>query len=113
MSINFEQWKFLEFFDHETIVEEEGQLIVYQVNIMNNFIFSLYMEPYDQFVIITFKEKNTSHIIFEISMENIAKITSDKTTLFFYKEKNTNERILDPDYTIIVKPKVSLSLHIK
>lgn len=114
MSIEFQRWTFLEFFDEENMLEAEGQIIVYNVNTMINSLLSLYMEPYEQSIVITLMEKDTKHIIFEVSIKNITKITCNETTLFFYKEKKQSNysTCFEPDYTIVVKPKVSLSLHL-
>ncbi len=113
MSIDFERWKLLEFFDQEEVLETEGQSIRYKINTTDGCIFFLNMWPYDGYAGISLERANQSgtiaDVIFTIGIHKVSKIDCTKTQLLIYKEhpKNWYDTA---DFVITVKPQVSLIL---
>ena len=103
----FDRNNFLKFFNQEVFYAEEGQLIRY-LFITNEFVFFLDLVVYEDIASFAFKNIKNSYTIFNISLENITKITCSETNLFFYKSKESEIDLSKPDYTVIVKPKVSI-----
>ena len=109
MNIDFERWKLLELFDEEHFEASEGQTIDYIAHTKDNCIFTLYIAPFNGYVIMTLKRMNSSDIIFEIEIDNICKIDCTKTTLLIYKESVNKEKTADA--VITIKPKIHISLN--
>lgn len=113
MCIEFEQWKLLEFFDEEEILEANGVCVRYNIKTGDNSIFSLYIEPYDEYANVSLTRSDKlgalAGIIFEVSFKNVCKIDCTKTELLIYKK--TPQNWYDTaDFIITVKPNVRLSL---
>lgn len=107
MSIYFDRNDFLEFFNEEDVVEKYDELIMYSFS-TDEFTFSLFLLGYRKCSNISLIKHKNSHTIFDISLENISKITCNETSLFFYKGKESEIDLSKPDYTVVVKPKVSI-----
>ena len=113
MSIDFERWKLLEFFDEEKFLETEGQRIDYITHTNDNCLFTLYIAPYDDVAIVTLTRQpqtgTLTNIIFEVGFKNVCKIDCTQTELLIYKKMPQNWYDT-ADFTITVKPNVRLLL---
>jgi hypothetical protein len=119
VNIDFIRWKFLEFFDTEKILQEDACIYSYNLQTLDGFIFSLYVSVFDEYCIIRLDRKNSPmHAIFEVSLKNVIRIDCDLEKLYFYQAKTpllrTNreeeECLKEPSFTLIVKPFVMLSM---
>lgn len=111
MPIDFDRIDFLEFFDDEDIVEE-GKIIKF-LYFTKELKFTLCLFINENIATIELEEKESSHRFFKISMNDIAKISCNKTDLFFYKIKEIGIDLYSPDFNILVKPRVLLQLELK
>ena len=111
MPIDFDYIDFLEFFDDEDIVEE-GKIIKF-LYFKEDLKFTLCLFINENSATIELEEKESSHRFFKILLKDIAKITCNKTDLFFYKIKETDIDLYSPDFSILIKPRVLLQLELK
>lgn len=113
MSIIYTRYEFLEFFDHEKVIDEEAGQIEYSLLVAPDFLFTLYVSVYDEYASVTFSHNKWITPIFDIGIKHIEKIEFDQKTkgqliLNFYKEES-----FEPVLSVMLKPTVHLQYSIK
>ena len=112
MSLAYNRFEFLEFFDNERIVDPEVETVRYSISIDEVFIFELYISPYDGYASITLNYNKWEKFIFNIDIRNSGEIKLDKQKkdyafLGFYRDESINSILIVP-----LKPTISLSYSI-
>lgn len=107
MSIEYTKFEMLEFFDNERIIDTETQDVEYSLYVEDVFIFKLHIMPYDQYASITLNYNKWEMFVCNIGMDNITKISLDRSKqgcafLNFYREGSE-----EPLLTVTLKPTIS------
>lgn len=119
MSIKFERHAFLEFFDNMTVIEEQAAIFEYSIVLKEGYTLILYVNTYEERVIITLKNEKLEISLYSIQIDSIIKIglksEKERRHLCFFKEPNDKFLHQDmelqlPFFALMVKPSVHFEL---
>jgi len=101
----------LELFDSETIIDEDAKVSDYKIT-KHDFIFSIYLSPFEGDIILSLKQTRLKFLIFEVGLSNITKLlikkeSPDEVKLVLYKGNQSK-----PLATIMIVPSISLNCNI-
>ena len=105
MSILFDKEKLLEVFDFMRVHDREAEVVEYFVTGEHKTELSLYISTYDQYATVMLMRPDKKSWLFDVDINNVAKIVCDDSKLNFYREENEEE----PALTVTFKPYISLS----
>ena len=105
--MKFTEYELLELFDDKKVFDKEVYRAEYYIKYDDDFLFTLYILPCEDYATVTLSKKNIDTFIFDIGLRNIEKIICKENKLFFYKLDNNEE----PFLIVQVGPSVSLSFN--
>lgn len=110
--MKYHRFELLELFDEEKAIDVEVDIFKYFLK-RNNFIFSLYISPHDDFCAISLFYENYKDFIFDIGINKLKKLevnkkNDDRTILDFFDSKSEYIPVL----SVIVKPTISVQFGI-
>jgi hypothetical protein len=114
----FERRLFLEFFDTEKIIDAEVNISLFTVSLLDEFKFSLYISPHEEFVILELIDQRRNSSIFEIGLNHLSHISCNEQSLHFFKVDNQpsspyqDKNLQSPFWSIKIKPMVYFQLDV-
>lgn len=105
MKIKYDRTDFLEFFDAETIIDQEKNILEYKIRYQDGNILTLMLFLNDEKAIAKLYTADFEAPLFDVEINEIKKITCDKSLVRFYKDAVSWHA--DPFFKILIHPYAS------
>jgi hypothetical protein len=107
MNITYDRYELFALFENEKVIDAGAEVFEYSLY-DDDFVFTLYFSPYENFVSLTSKYKNWVDPVYKISMNDISEIRLTKEAyLHFYRHTS-----IDPVFVVGVGGIISLEYSI-